>query len=177
MAGLNPLMFLPPLIFAGLTAIFLAGLSREYPDAPPTGREGGPAPEFTLSQLGQNPPFTRAELTEPGIKLVNFWASWCAPCRAEHPNLQALSEEGFPVYGVAYKDEPEKALAFLNELGSPFTAIGADRDARAGFDWGVSGIPETFVLDGSGNILLRFAGPITQRSMKSRIRPILQGGG
>jgi len=176
MSRLNLLMLFPPLIFASLAVIFLAGLNREHPDAPPTGREGGPAPEFMLSQLGPEPPFTRSVLTEPGIKLVNFWASWCAPCRAEHPNLRNLSEEGFPIYGIAYKDEPGKSMAFLDELGNPFTAVGADPDGRVGFEWGVAGIPETFILDSEGNILLRFAGPITERSLESRIRPILASG-
>ncbi len=175
MARLNPLVLAPPLILAGLVAIFFAGLGRENPNAPPTGRAGGPAPDFALTRLGPEPPFERATLTGPGIKLVNFWASWCAPCRAEHPNLQALADDGFAIYGVNYKDDPEKALGFLKELGNPFAAIGADPNARAAFEWGVAGVPETFVVNGDGTILLRFAGPITRRSLESRLRPVLDG--
>lgn len=173
MARINPLVLAPPLIFAGLAAVFFLGLGREDPNAPPTGREGGPVPEFTLTQLGPEAPFDREVLQQPGVKLVNFWASWCAPCRAEHPNLDALRQEGYPIYGINYRDDPVKALAFLEELGNPFAAIAADPNARAAIDWGVAGVPETFVVDSNGTILLRFAGPVTQRSLASRIRPVL----
>ena len=173
MAKLNPMVLAPPVIFAGLALMFFVGLNREDPGAPPTGREGGPVPSFTLNQLGPEPPFIRDVLMEPGVKLVNFWASWCAPCRAEHPNLEALKQEGYPIYGINYRDDPNKALAFLAELGNPFAAIAADPNARAAIDWGVAGVPETFVVDSNGTVLLRFAGPVTQRSLTSRIRPIL----
>ncbi len=107
------------------------------------------------------------------MKLVNFWASWCGPCRAEHPSLARLAAEGVPIYGINYKDEPEKALGFLGELGNPYAGIGADPAGRTAIDWGLYGVPETFVIDGEGRILLRFAGPITERSLASDIRPAI----
>ena len=82
--------------------------------------------------------------------LVNVFASWCVPCRAEHPLLMALAERGVTIYGINYKDPPEQASAWLDELGDPFARIGADRDGRVGIDWGVYGVPETFVVDGAG---------------------------
>lgn len=107
------------------------------------------------------------------VKLVNYWASWCAPCRAEHPNLVALADEGLPIYGINYKDDPDKALAFLAELGNPYKAVSADDTGRTAIDWGLYGVPETYVLAGDGTVILRFAGPITQRSLEDTIRPAI----
>ncbi|MEL7028382.1 MAG: DsbE family thiol:disulfide interchange protein, partial [Pseudomonadota bacterium] len=99
--------------------------------------------------------------SEGGVKLVNFWASWCLPCRQEHPVLNALASEGVVIVGVNYKDAPEDARAFLGGLGDPFAAIGADRDGRIAIDWGVSGAPETFAVDGNGKIRAKHAGALT----------------
>ena len=93
----KPLMLLPPLLFAGLAGVFIWGMGREDPKQLPTAFAGKPAPAVELSALGSEPVFTDADLRDGKVKLVNFWASWCAPCRVEHPNLQALSEEGIPV--------------------------------------------------------------------------------
>jgi cytochrome c biogenesis protein CcmG/thiol:disulfide interchange protein DsbE len=169
----KPLMLLPPLLFAGLAGVFIWGMGREDPKQLPTAFAGKPAPAVELSALGSEPVFTDADLRDGKVKLVNFWASWCAPCRVEHPNLQALSEEGIPVYGVNYKDQPDKALGFLAELGNPYTAIGADPAGRMALDWGVYGVPETFVIDGEGTVLFRFAGPVTERVIDSNLRPLL----
>ena len=114
-------------------------------------------------------------LDVPGPKIVNFWASWCAPCRVEHPQLMQLAEEGIPVFGVNYKDDPVKAANFLIELGDPYSAIGADEEGRVGLEWGVYGVPETYVIDGDGNVVLRFAGPVTDTVLEARIRPALEG--
>lgn len=104
------------------------------------------------------------ELADGEVKLVNFWASWCAPCRAEHEYLMAFAEEGIPIYGINYKDEPVNGRKFLDDLGNPFTAVVSDESGRTGIDWGLYGVPETFVVDGDGVIVKRFAGPITGRS-------------
>ena len=170
---LSPLVFLPPLVFFGLAALFLIGMQRENPDALPSTRVGAPAPVLEGGPLGANPQLTDALLAAPGVKLVNFWASWCAPCRLEHPILEALAGEGVTIYGVNYKDEPGKAQGFLDELGDPYAAIMTD-GGRTAIKWGVYGVPETFVVDGDGQVTLRFAGPITEEILAHTIRPALQ---
>lgn len=174
MARVSPLMFLPPALFAGLALLFYVGMNRDDPDALPSAREGQPAPAMQLSRLGDAEPFTDASLREPGVKLVNYWASWCAPCRVEHPTLERLGREGVTIYGINYKDDPGKALAFLAELGNPYAAMGADTTGRTALEWGVYGVPETYVIDGDGTVILRFAGPVTSRVLEDRIRPAMQ---
>lgn len=173
MARLSPLVLAPPLIFAGLAALFYFGMAREDPDSLPSARAGQPAPEMTLQPLGDGVVPTRDVLEAPGVKLVNFWASWCAPCRVEHPILMDLAAEGIPIHGINYKDEPENALGFLRELGDPYATIGADPGGRTGIEWGLYGVPETYVIDGEGRVVLRFAGPITPEVMERRIRPAI----
>ncbi|MFT7595254.1 MAG: cytochrome c biogenesis protein CcmG/thiol:disulfide interchange protein DsbE [Paracoccaceae bacterium] len=174
MAKISPLMIAPPLIFAGFVLLAAIGMFRDDPNSLPSARQGQPAPPVVLTELTGKVPFDDAALRDGTVKLVNFWASWCAPCRIEHPNLQALSDEGITIYGINYKDDPAKALAFMAELGDPYAAIGVDASGRMGLDWGVYGVPETFVIDGDGTILLRFAGPLTQRSIESTLRPALE---
>ncbi|WP_294624273.1 DsbE family thiol:disulfide interchange protein [uncultured Roseovarius sp.] len=173
MAKISPLMIAPPAIFAGLAALFFFGMQRENPDELPSAMTGKPAPAVQVTPLGDKTPFTDAELRSEGVKLLNYWASWCAPCRVEHPILEDLADQGITIYGVNYKDKPGNALRFLDELGDPYTAIGADESGRMALDWGVYGVPETYVIDGKGNIVLRFAGPITERVLESQIMPAI----
>jgi cytochrome c biogenesis protein CcmG/thiol:disulfide interchange protein DsbE len=168
-------MIAPPLIFAAMAGMFWLGMNREDPNALPSAIAGSPAPPVALTELGGLPIFADATLRAPGVKLVNYWASWCAPCRAEHPNLEKLAAEGVPIYGINYKDDPAKALAFLAELGNPYAAVGADASGRTALDWGLYGVPETYVIDGGGRIVLRFAGPITERVLTETIRPAMEG--
>jgi len=174
MPRLSPLMIAPPVIFFGLAALFYIGMQREDPNALRSAREGQPAPAVELTQLGTGMPFTNETLRDGEIKLVNYWASWCAPCRAEHPLLTDLANQGLPIYGINYKDDPEKALAFLDELGDPYAALGADETGRTALEWGLYGVPETYVLAGDGTVILRFAGPLTDDVMVRRIRPALE---
>ena len=167
------LAILPPLIFVALAGLFLGGMFRDDPDALPSTLVGAPAPAVEVTPLAGLVPFTRAVLEEPGPKLVNFWASWCAPCRVEHPQLMDLQAEGLVIYGVNYKDDADKARAFLAELGDPFAGVGGDDAGRMALEWGVYGVPETFVIDGDGTVLLRFAGPVTDVILEKRIRPAL----
>jgi cytochrome c biogenesis protein CcmG/thiol:disulfide interchange protein DsbE len=167
-------MVAPPAIFLALATMFYVGMYRDDPDALPSAREGSTAPPVVLTQLGDFTPFDDAALRAPGVKLVNYWASWCAPCRVEHPNLEALAAEGIPIYGINYKDDPAKALAFLDELGNPYAAIGADTEGRMALDWGLYGVPETYVIAGDGTVMLRFAGPVTQRVIDERLRPAIE---
>lgn len=173
MARVSPLMLAPPAIFVALAVLFYVGMNRSDPDALPSAMVGREAPELTLTQLGNEPAFARDILSQPGVKLVNYWASWCAPCRAEHASLDMLAGEGVPIFGINYKDNAENALGFLQELGDPYARIAADLKGRTALDWGVYGVPETYVIDGNGVIVLRFAGPITQSILKSVIRPAI----
>ena len=175
MARIPPLMVLPPVIFLGLAVLFFVGMQRDDPDGLPSAILNEPAPSVQLTALGTNPSFADADLRDGQVKLVNYWASWCGPCRAEHPNLELLADEGVIIYGVNYKDQATNALAFLEELGNPYAKIGVDGDGRTALNWGLYGVPETYVIDGQGKVVLRFAGPITQRVLDSVIRPALGG--
>ncbi|MEM1431064.1 MAG: DsbE family thiol:disulfide interchange protein [Pseudomonadota bacterium] len=174
MARVSPLVLAPPILFAGLAALFFVGMQREDPDALPSAREGQTAPAMALVPLGEGELLTDADLKTDGVKLVNYWASWCGPCRVEHPHLMALAEEGIPIHGINYKDDPSKALGFLTELGDPYTRVGADPTGRTALDWGLYGVPETYVIDGAGRVVLRFAGPITSDVLERRIRPAIE---
>ncbi|MGR3758253.1 MAG: DsbE family thiol:disulfide interchange protein [Tranquillimonas sp.] len=165
-------LMVPLAVLAVVAGLWLGMSSRETDAAP--AQAGQAAPDLPLEPLGDHPVLDGAALRAPGVKVLNFWASWCAPCRAEHPSLVALAEEGVPVYGVNYKDTPENAEEFLSSLGNPYAAIGADRSGRVAMGWGLMGLPETFVIDGSGTIVLRFAGPITERSLNGTIRPAIE---
>ncbi len=169
----KPLMALPPLMFLALAALFYFGNLREDRDSLPSAREGQPAPPVVLTELEGKTLFDDATLRDGEVKLVNYWASWCAPCRAEHPLLEDLAQE-VPVYGVNYRDDPGRALDFLDELGDPFAAIGADANGRMALDWGLYGVPETYVVAGDGTVILRFAGPITPQVVENRIRPAIE---
>ncbi|MGN0934400.1 DsbE family thiol:disulfide interchange protein [Falsigemmobacter intermedius] len=167
------LMFLPPAVFGVLVGVFAAGMYRENPDALPSALIGREVPGFELAQMEGAPLLTPEALREPGLKLVNFWASWCAPCRVEHPFLIEMANEGIKIHGVNYKDQPHQAQSFLKELGSPYTTMGADAAGRMAINWGVYGVPETYLIDGEGRILLRHAGPITRQEYERVVRPAI----
>lgn len=170
----SALTLAPVLIFIVVSVVFIAGMQRKDPDTLPSALTQQPAPALRVSALPGKTLLSDAMLRAPGVKLVNIWASWCAPCRAEHPTLTALAEEGVPIFGINYKDDPENALSFLRQLGDPYTAIGADESGRTALDWGVYGVPETFVVTAEGQIAFRFAGPVTQRVLRERLRPAME---
>ncbi len=170
----NYFLLIPPLIFFGLAAMFYLGLKRENPNYMPSALIGQVTPSVNLTDLREDPAPVDDDFRAPKIKLVNFWASWCAPCRAEAPLLERMANEmDIPILGINYKDQPSQALAFLDELGDPFEKIGADQNGRNSIDWGVTGIPETFVVDENGVILLRYPGPISVSILNKRILPLL----
>ncbi|MEE8453876.1 MAG: DsbE family thiol:disulfide interchange protein [Limibaculum sp.] len=169
-------MLLPALGAAAVLGVFLLGLGRE------DGGRNLPStlidklvPDFDLPPLYEGAPgLSTADLMVPGVKLVNIWASWCVPCRVEHPNITRLAESGIPVHGLNYKDTEEGAKGFLDELGNPFTLIGTDRSGRAGIEWGVYGVPETFVIDGQGRIVYKHIGPIRAVDIENKILPAIE---
>ncbi|MCL5776458.1 DsbE family thiol:disulfide interchange protein [Limibaculum sp. FT325] len=172
--GFRLWMIVPALGAASVMAVFLLGLERENPRDLPSTFIDKPAPEFSLPPLYEGQPgFSTADLRTPGAKVVNIWASWCVPCRAEHPMLEQLAAEGVTIHGINYKDDPEKAKAFLDELGNPFALIGADTSGRTGIEWGAYGVPETFVIDGQGRVVYKHIGPIVGADIEKKIRPAL----
>jgi len=168
------LIFVPPAVFGILVGLFLTGMYRDDPDGLPSTMLGRTVPALQLTPMPQAPLTTPEALAAPGLKLVNFWASWCAPCRVEHPFLVELSGQGIPIHGINYKDKPEQAAGFLTELGNPYATLGADNAGRTAIDWGVYGVPETYLIDGEGKILLRHAGPITRQEYDRVIRPAIK---
>jgi cytochrome c biogenesis protein CcmG/thiol:disulfide interchange protein DsbE len=164
---------LPILLFAVLAGYFFLGLKRD-PGLLPSALLDQPAPEFALPGLGERPGLARADLAGR-VTLVNFFASWCAPCRVEHPLLMRLAGEGtIALYGVDYKDQPEDATRLLAQLGDPYRRIGVDRSGRTAIDFGVYGVPETYVLDKDGRIRFRQVGPISASDYDDRILPLLK---
>ena len=166
------LVLLPPIMFIALFGLFYSGMMREDPDALPSAFVGRTAPDLELASLGD---FALPEIENINdFIIVNFWASWCGPCRQEHPILMDLANSGMTIFGVNYKDRPSNALNFLAELGNPYDAVGSDTEGSNGFNWGVYGIPETFVVDPDGHIVLRFAGPVTRRVLGEKILPVIR---
>jgi len=167
------LLTLPLLATAAIGVFLILAILDPDDTSLPSVLINQPAPGIDLDELPGFPTFGANELAEPGVKIVNYWASWCAPCRAEHPSLLALADMELPVYGVNYKDDDAKAQAFLAELGNPFTGLGTDKIGRVAIDWGVYGIPETFLIDGNGRVLLRHAGPVTSRTLETVVLPAI----
>ena len=167
------LFLLPLLVFAGLALLFLVRLQSGDPSRVPSALIGRPAPAFALAPLpglvagGQPVPgLSDADLRHGGVTVVNVWASWCGPCRAEHPALMDLAKDArLRVAGINYKDNPENARRFLGQLGNPFTAVGIDPNGRAAIDWGVYGVLETFVVAPDGAIRHKHIGPLMPEAL------------
>ena len=174
-SAVNWIAMVPIAIFALLVGAFFGpGLFRENPDALPSELVAREAPPVIQAMLPGKPGFTDETMRDGTVKLVNYWASWCVPCRAEHPLLEELAGEGLPIYGVNYKDKTNDALGFLAELGDPYDGLVLDAEARMGIDWGLYGVPETFVVAGDGTVMLRYAGPLTREVIAREIRPALE---
>lgn len=164
---------IPLLVFAALSAVFAKGLFSGDASKVPSALIGKPAPAITLTPLeglqrdGQPvPSFGMADLAKGKATIVNVFASWCAPCRVEHPFLVAMADSAavkqgkIQLVGFNYKDETENARRFLGALGNPYSAVGADRGGRAAIEWGVYGVPETFLIGPDGRILDKHVGPL-----------------
>ena len=165
---------LPALVFAALVAYFAAGLTRD-PHLVPSALIGKPVPSFVLPPLpGSTVGLDSATLATGQPQLLTVFASWCAPCRAEQPVLRHLAEIGVSVRGLNYKDRPEDAVAWLSQYGNPFTSIGIDREGRVALDFGVYGVPETFVIDGQGYIRYKHIGPLMPDDLEQEIMPVIR---
>lgn len=166
------LLLVPLVAFATLAALFLLRLEEGGdPASIPSALIGRPAPPTELPPLAG---LARDGAAVPGLvpadfrgraTLVNVFASWCGPCRLEHPILMRLAGEGVPIVGINYKDQPENALRFLGALGNPYAAVGIDAAGRAAIEWGVYGVPETFLVGPDGTIRAKFVGPLTEEAV------------
>ncbi len=174
---------LPLLIFAVLAGLFWYALGSGDPSRLPSPLIGKKVPEFTLPPLeglaaadgGQVPGFAAPDLAQGEPTLVNVFASWCVECLTEHPLLVALSQSpGIRLYGIDYKDDPEAGLRFLGRHGNPYARVGTDRSGRVAIDFGVYGVPETYVVMGDGTIAYRHVGPLTEQIVRDKILPLLE---
>ena len=169
----SSLVFFPALIFILVSLTFYFALKFNNLEELPSNLLHKAVPRLDLEPLGTKSLPTNTDLTTPQVKFVNFWASWCAPCRVEHPMLKKIANLNYPIIGISYKDNPEDALEFLSNLGDPFVKVGADISGRNGLEWGLYGVPETFIIDQNGKIVLRQAGPITKTVFEKKIKPLL----
>jgi len=167
-------LLIPLGVFIVLVGFLLVGLFRD-PREVPSPLIGKPAPQFTLAQLHE-PAKTMGTADLKGqVWLLNVWASWCVSCREEHPLLVELAKSKLvPIIGLDYKDEPRAGKGWLAQNGDPYTLSVVDRDGRVGIDWGVYGVPETFVIDKQGTIRYKQIGPITAEALEKKILPLVR---
>jgi cytochrome c biogenesis protein CcmG/thiol:disulfide interchange protein DsbE len=174
---------LPLLIFALLSGLFWYALQSGDPSRLPSALVGKPVPAFTLPPVegltgDGSQGFETADLAKGEPTIVNVWASWCVPCHEEHPLLLELAKQpGVRLYGINYKDDGAAARRFLGRYGNPFARVGADRSGRVAIDWGVYGVPETYVITGDGKIAYRHVGPLTEDAITQKLLPLVQPSG
>lgn len=174
------LALLPVLVFAALAGLFFFRLYAGDPSRIPSALIGRPAPQLSLPPLaglvkdgapvpGLDPAAFRGRVT-----LLNVWASWCAPCREEHPILMALANDPrLTLVGLNYKDQPDNARRFLGQNGLPYGAVGVDPNGRAAIEWGVYGVPETFLVGPDGAIAYKFVGPLNEATVRDTLLPLV----
>ncbi|EHX1147051.1 thiol:disulfide interchange protein DsbE [Escherichia coli] len=170
-------LLIPLIIFLAIAAALLWQLARNAEGDDPTNLEseliGKPVPKFRLESLDNPGQFYQADvLTQGKPVLLNVWATWCPTCRAEHQYLNQLSAQGIRVVGMNYKDDRQKAISWLKELGNPYALSLFDGDGMLGLDLGVYGAPETFLIDGNGIIRYRHAGDLNPRVWEEEIKPL-----
>jgi cytochrome c biogenesis protein CcmG/thiol:disulfide interchange protein DsbE len=165
---------LPVLVFACAAVLIWLRLGTD-PSILPSALINRPVPSFDLEPLRAEQPGLKTADLHGQVALVNVFASWCVPCRVEHPILMRLAEkDGVQIYGINYKDDAVAARRWLDQLGNPFARIGVDGNGRAAIEWGVTGVPETFVIDRDGRVRYRHVGPIQARDLDATILPLLR---
>ena len=169
---------IPVALFLALVGYFALALRPgSDPSTLPSAMIDKPAPDFDLAGLDGAPGLSRAAL-QGHVAVVNFFASWCVPCRAEHPLLMRLAEQDHvPLYGIVYKDKPENAARVLAELGDPYRRVGLDESGRTFIDFGAYGVPETYLIDSAGHIRYRVPGPLSPEIIKHDLLPRLKALG
>jgi len=176
------LLLVPLALFVALAAVFVNALVTGDPSRLPSVLIGKPVPHFTLPPVeglvtakGEGVPgLASGDLASGDVSIVNVWASWCAPCHAEHPHLVTLAtRSGARMLAINYKDKPDDARRFLGRYGNPFARVGADQSGRVAIEWGVYGVPETFIVDGKGQIVYRHVGPITPEIIETKLLPVI----
>ena len=169
------LYLLPVALVLCVAAYFVLALNpNRDPSLLPSALIDKPAPEFTLAGFPGDPGL-KLDNFKGQVALVNFFASWCEPCRDEHAVLMRfVAENKTPLYGIAYKDKPADAQLFLKDYGDPYRAVGLDESGRTAINFGVYGVPETYVIDREGRIQLRFVGPLTERDIARKLLPLIQ---
>ncbi len=171
------LSLLPLFAFAALAGLLLFRLFAGDASRIPSALIGKPAPSLNLDVLGGGPPLKDADLRAGHVTIVNVFASWCLPCHEEHALLMQLAQDptlkakGVEIIGIAQKDEPENTRRFLGAKGDPYARVGLDRDGQSGIEWGVYGVPETYIVKGDGTIAYKFIGPMTEETLASVVRP------
>jgi len=164
----------PPVLFLALAGMFYAGMQRDNPDDLPSVFLDKAAPAVPLAGLPGLPVLRAEDLRAGEVTVVNFWASWCPPCRAEHPVLKDMAARGIRVAGINMMDDAEDALKYLSEDGNPFFALGFDPKGRDRVNWGVTAPPETFIIRGDGTVAFRFIGPLVGTDYETRFVPALE---
>jgi len=176
---MKPITIIPVAIFAAVAIVFGVYLCQVGPGGKdisqlPSAMIDKPVPQFELPPIEGRTDGLKTDDLKGKVSLVNVWASWCPPCRVEHPILMTLARDGVTIYGINFRDKPEDARRFLDQLGNPYARIGADAKGRVAIDWGVYGYPETFIIDAQGRIRYRHVGPINPGQVDSIIRPLLK---
>lgn len=167
-------LFLPLLVFLALAALFFLRLGAGDPSRLPSALINKPVPDFDLAALAPGGEGLTDEALASGVHVVNIWASWCGPCRLEHPILMQLAADSrFTMVGINQKDVPENARRFLGALGDPFDRIGADRTGSVSIDWGVYGVPESFIVK-DGIIVHKHVGPLSEETLARDFMPALE---
>jgi cytochrome c biogenesis protein CcmG/thiol:disulfide interchange protein DsbE len=174
-------VFVPLAVFVALAVLFFVRLAGPAPGNLPSALAGKQIPDFSLPPLdglmqnGFQVPALSASSLKGRVSIVNIWASWCGPCREEHPFLVTLSKNTqINLVGINYKDDPENARRFLGTFGNPFSSVGRDSTGRTAIDWGVYGVPETFIVAADGTILYRHVGPLTAEAIAGPIQNAIE---